>query len=231
MLRQTQMNDVARIEMKDDDGAQAQAMQVRFRGAQGRASLDGAPLHPLRPPASMLTVWLIVDNKIKGVTLCSHVPGRFTHTHTHSLTHTHTHATTHSLARSFAHSFLSHPRNRTIITVTQACTHKRTDAYTQRVTHGNNVQESQTDAYCHAHQGPHFLFPISISKRVFLYVVLRVLRSHSAHTMYVIMSMCNICLLLLCVRLILLHGDGLTKLENSFPHYSSITAASRIACA
>ena len=130
------MNDVARIEMKDDDGAQAQAMQVRFRG---RASLDGAPLHPLRPPASMLTVWLIVDNKIKGVTLCSHVPGRFTHTHTHSLTHslthTHTHATTHSLARSFAHSFLSHPRNRTIITVTQACTHKRTDAYTHTESH------------------------------------------------------------------------------------------------
>ena len=67
--------------------------------------------------------------------------GSHTHTHTHSLTHslththTHTHATTHSLARSFAHSFLSHPRNRTIITVTQACTHKRTDAYTHTESH------------------------------------------------------------------------------------------------
>ena len=33
------------------DGTQAQAMQVRFPRVQGRASLDGGPLHPLRPPA------------------------------------------------------------------------------------------------------------------------------------------------------------------------------------
>ena len=60
-------------------------MQVRFPGAQGRASLDGAPLHTLRPPANMLlTVLLMVENKIKGVTLCSLVPGRFTHTQPHA---------------------------------------------------------------------------------------------------------------------------------------------------
>ena len=38
------------------DGAQAQAMQVRLPGVQGRASLDGAPLHPLRPPAERRVV-------------------------------------------------------------------------------------------------------------------------------------------------------------------------------
>ena len=37
----------------DRDGTQAQAMQVRFPRVHAgeRASLDGAPLHPLRPPA------------------------------------------------------------------------------------------------------------------------------------------------------------------------------------
>ena len=34
------------------DGAQAQARQVRFPGVQGRASFDGALLHPLRPARS-----------------------------------------------------------------------------------------------------------------------------------------------------------------------------------
>ena len=38
------------------DGAQAQAMQVRLARVQGRASLDGAPLHPLRPPAERWVV-------------------------------------------------------------------------------------------------------------------------------------------------------------------------------
>ena len=51
------------------DGAQAQAMQVRLPGVQGRASLDGAPLHPLRPPAK----WM----KLLSRSPCTSV---FTHT-------------------------------------------------------------------------------------------------------------------------------------------------------
>ena len=55
------------------DGAQAQAMQVRLPGVQGRASLDGAPLHPLRrlrlPPANKMKVH------------CSRHVQAFTHTH------------------------------------------------------------------------------------------------------------------------------------------------------
>ena len=58
------------------DGAQAQAMQVRLPGVQGRASLDGAPLHPLRrlrlPPANKMKVH------------CSRHVQAFTHTHTTS---------------------------------------------------------------------------------------------------------------------------------------------------
>ena len=52
------------------DGAQAQATQVRLPGVQGRASLDGAPLHPLRPPANKMKVH------------CSRHVQAFTHTHT-----------------------------------------------------------------------------------------------------------------------------------------------------
>ena len=52
-----------------------------------RASLGGAPPHLLRPLA------LMVENEIGGVTLCSHVLGRFTHTHgrTHRRTQTNVH--------------------------------------------------------------------------------------------------------------------------------------------
>ena len=70
------------------NGAQAQAMQVRFPGLQGRASLDGAPLQPLRPPA----------RKMRVVNSWSHELAKCTHTHTH--THIpHVHVCTRSYAR------------------------------------------------------------------------------------------------------------------------------------